>query len=1200
MLDNRNLKLTGNLRHFDVATLAHSLTGKQLGYGGVASGPVEVTGDLSKPGVTGFNARANLSIASTRTGTPLSGRANVNYSGASNNVEVANSYLNIGGSRLQLSGSLGRSIAVNLTTHDLNDFLPLLRMTTSDAKLPVDLARGGSATFNGTVAGSTAAPRIAGHLELVRFVVEGRAFDRLATDLNAASTGAALENGLLTRGPMQTNFAGNVGLKNWKPESYEPVRASAGIRNGDLADILALAGQSSVQATGALNASAQIAGTVGNPQGSATLNVTNGSIEGEPFDRVQAQVNLSDQLLTIPSATMVAGPAHIDLNATFRHPRDSFSTGALQAHVASNQIQLAQFRTLLKQRPGLSGIAQVNGDFAATLAEVKGQTEFRVTTVNADASVRGLRADGQNYGDLTATARTTNNTVNYRVNSDFAGSTLNVNGATRLQQEYPTDATAQIANLPVERVLALANRPDIRVSGNLSGNASFNGTLANPRGSADVTLVKAVVEDEPVDRAHVRVDYTPDDVNAPVLEIAAGPSRISGSANYRHKPGDFEDGQLTFRVNDSTVDLASLRTVQRYRPGFAGTIRLAADGMATVQKTKNGPEVLVSSVNADVNANALQMNGTTFGDLRLNATTRGDRVAYKLDSDFAKSSIHGAGETVLRAGYSTRAQLSFAGVRYSNLRVFLPTASNPPSAWDAIAEGQVTVDGPLQRIDELGGEARLTRLEVTSVARPGTGAAVTLKNDGPIVLALNKSVVNVKQARVTGPSTDIALSGNAGLTGDRAMNVAIKANTNLSLLQQMSRNIYSSGEVVVDAVVGGTLTDPAVTGKVVLHDASLNYIDFPNGISNANGTIALNGTSATIQNLSAESGGGRITMAGTVDYSEGSLRYSNLSATARAVRIRYPQGASIVATARVGLNGTGERSVLTGTITIDQIGFSPNSDFGSILSRGSTPAQVPAAPVGPLAGMRLDVRIRTSPTASFTTPLAQNLEADADLRLRGTAADPGMTGRINVTAGDLVFFGNKYTVNQGTISFYDPFRIYPVLNVDLETIAKGVQVNLTVAGPVDNLKLTYHSDPPLQFSEVVALLATGRTPTSDPTIVANQPATPPQTFQQMGESALVSQAIANPVSSRLQRVFGVSQLKIDPTFTSGSELPQARMTLQQQVAPNITFTYITNLTQTNSQIIRVEWAFNPQWSAIATREENGRVGVDFFLKKKLR
>jgi translocation and assembly module TamB len=104
----------------------------------------------------------------------------------------------------------------------------------------------------------------------------------------------------------------------------------------------------------------------------------------------------------------------------------------------------------------------------------------------------------------------------------------------------------------------------------------------------------------------------------------------------------------------------------------------------------------------------------------------------------------------------------------------------------------------------------------------------------------------------------------------------------------------------------------------------------------------------------------------------------------------------------------------------------------------------------------------------------------------------------------------------------------------------------------------------------------------------------------MGQSALVSQAVANPVANRLERVFGVSDLKIDPTFASGSELPQARLTLQQQITSNVTFTYITNLNQANSQIIRLEWALNEQWAAVATREETGRFGVDFFYKKTFR
>jgi translocation and assembly module TamB len=104
----------------------------------------------------------------------------------------------------------------------------------------------------------------------------------------------------------------------------------------------------------------------------------------------------------------------------------------------------------------------------------------------------------------------------------------------------------------------------------------------------------------------------------------------------------------------------------------------------------------------------------------------------------------------------------------------------------------------------------------------------------------------------------------------------------------------------------------------------------------------------------------------------------------------------------------------------------------------------------------------------------------------------------------------------------------------------------------------------------------------------------------MGESALVSKALAEPVASQLQRVFGVSQLKIDPTFASGSALPQARLTLQQRVSTNITFTYVTALNDPNTQIIGAEWAVNPQWSATATRDQNGIFSVILFYKKRFR
>jgi translocation and assembly module TamB len=426
----------------------------------------------------------------------------------------------------------------------------------------------------------------------------------------------------------------------------------------------------------------------------------------------------------------------------------------------------------------------------------------------------------------------------------------------------------------------------------------------------------------------------------------------------------------------------------------------------------------------------------------------------------------------------------------------------------------------------------------------------------------------------------------------------VAANTNIGLLQNFSQDIYSSGNVILSASVRGTMSKPLVNGRLELQNASINYADFPNGLQNANGLVVFNGNTATVRNMTAQSGGGKVTLSGFASYTD-TLRLG-LRATANSVRVRLQQGVSVVANAFLNVTGTTQSSLASGVINVSRISYTPQSDFGSILTRAAPPVQTSSAPNPFLDNMRLDVRVRTTAATSVQASVAQNIQVDADLRVRGSASRPGVLGRVNITEGDLVFFGSKYEVTSGSIAFYNPVRIEPVLDVTLKTQAKGVNVVLTVTGPIDNMKLSYTSDPPLQFQEIVALLASGKTPTSDPTLVANQPSQPQQSYQQMGETAIVSKAIADPVASRLQRVFGVSQLKIDPTFTSGSDLPQARVTLQQQVATNVTFTYVTALNDPNTQVVRIEWAFNPRWSAIANRDENGIVSLNFIYKKQFR
>jgi translocation and assembly module TamB len=208
-----------------------------------------------------------------------------------------------------------------------------------------------------------------------------------------------------------------------------------------------------------------------------------------------------------------------------------------------------------------------------------------------------------------------------------------------------------------------------------------------------------------------------------------------------------------------------------------------------------------------------------------------------------------------------------------------------------------------------------------------------------------------------------------------------------------------------------------------------------------------------------------------------------------------------------------------------------------------------------------------------------------------------LLGNISINQGQLTVFGNQYTVNRGEIRFLNPIKLEPTFDMELTTKARGIDVNITFSGSMQKLNVNYSSDPPLQSREIIALLAVGRDPNASAGLASSQ--TPSGGFVEAG-SGLLGQAVAAQLSSRVQRFFGASRVRIDPQLGGVENLPQARLTLEQQVSKDITLTYITNLNRTNEQVVRVEWDFSRQWSAVALREGNGVFGIDFQYRKRFK
>jgi translocation and assembly module TamB len=782
------------------------------------------------------------------------------------------------------------------------------------------------------------------------------------------------------------------------------------------------------------------------------------------------------------------------------------------------------------------------------------------------------------------------------LHAQFAG-TIGLHGW-KAEPSSAIAATALIHGADLHGLFALTAAPNIPATGTLSVAAEISGSAGAPRLTADATLSRGSLFGEAFDRLTGHLSYGNNHLTLENAQAVAGRSQLTFSAKYEHSGGDLQNGRLTFQAASNRMPLNQFQFARRL--SVAGGIQLTAKGSADVSMTQSAANTFrLTGLDADLDGRDIQIDQRSVGAVHLAASTQGSMLVAHLQSVVANSVIQADGQWRLADDYPGTAQVTFTKLDLNSLESWLRL---PSSQWKVTGslEGKATVSGPALQPVNWKAALDVPQLAIYSPATDGangTPQRIALRNQGPIRFTLQNSVVRVEAAHLTGQGTDIALTGSVSLNEKNPLDLHLVSDLDLARLQDFSSDVVSSGKLLANASIRGTVAQPELTGRIELQNANLYLATFPNGLANANGTVLFTGDRATIQNVTAESGGGKVTVTGFVSYRGGETDL-HLDLAANQVRLRYPEGVSTLANAKLNWTGTTQRSLVSGTVTILRSGFTPRTDFASILASSSQPARIPSSRTGLLGGIDFDIQIETSSDVQVQSELAQQIQAEANLRLRGTVTNPALLGRVMITQGQLTLFGSKYTIGQGSISFFNPVKIEPIVNMDLQTKARGVDVTITISGPMNKLNVTYRSDPPLQFGDIVALLATGHAPTTDPTLAARETGAA-QGWQQMGASAIVSQALASPSSGPLQRFFGVSNIKIDPTLT-GSTNPQARASIEQQVTPDITFTYITYLNQSNPQVIQVEWSLNKQWSIVAVRDENDLFGMDVYYKKRFK
>jgi len=230
------------------------------------------------------------------------------------------------------------------------------------------------------------------------------------------------------------------------------------------------------------------------------------------------------------------------------------------------------------------------------------------------------------------------------------------------------------------------------------------------------------------------------------------------------------------------------------------------------------------------------------------------------------------------------------------------------------------------------------------------------------------------------------------------------------------------------------------------------------------------------------------------------------------------------------------------------------------------------------------------------------LTADVDVRVEGSLANPVDLGDVHFLDGEAVVRGNRFTLTRGDLNMTNPLRTQATLDLEAQTRVQQYDLTVDVSGPPGRLKITYRSDPPLPTEEVFSLLALGYAPQqqqgSTSGIVSSFAAGNPT--QSVGESALLSQALSTQVGGRIQRLFGVSRIQIDPNVGLPGFNNGERITIEQQVTKDLTLTYITNTASSQYQIIQFEYAFGENISLLGVRDPNGIVGVELRFRRRFK
>jgi translocation and assembly module TamB len=807
---------------------------------------------------------------------------------------------------------------------------------------------------------------------------------------------------------------------------------------------------------------------------------------------------------------------------------------------------------------GLTGSASYTGQISGPMKEPRftGQLKagnFQVQGISGRVLQTGLNVSASEIalhrGDLETNAQ---GRIRFDVTAGLHGwSYISTN---------PIKAQVSLTRIPIADLEHLF-KLQYPMTGLMSGDISVRGSQTNPEGKGSVQLTAGNLWNQPVRSLSLRFEGTGESVH---LTMAAQTSagNATGNITYFPKKEGYE-GEIEAR----DVRLDQVQWVQGRNLGLKGVMTVSAKGSGTIKSPQ---------IKAVVEIPELQIRDQKISALKAQIDVANEQATLALNSKITEAYIKINGNVQLKPDYYATATVDSRGIPLGPVLASYLPGQFPDLRGETEVHG--SLKGPLKDPARLEAHVEIPTLNVGY-------QSLQIHNAAPIQLDYKNSVLTLHQTQIKGTGIDLQLQATVPLQGQGLINASAMGTADLRLIQFLDPELNGSGEVRLDITARGNRSRPNVQGEVRVSNGAIQVSNAPLGLERMNGEFAVQNTRVEIRQLSGQIGGGSVSAQGYVTYRP-DIQF-HLGLTANSVRLRYPEGVRALLNGKLAMNGAPDSSELSGQVVVERLSFTRSFDLATFLNQFSVE---PSPSPGSRYARNLKLNVAVQSTEELGLESAKlSLQGSANLRVRGTLAEPVVLGRANLTGGELFFLGNRYQVQRGVVDFANPVRTQPVINLQVTTTVNQYNLSLNFVGPIERFRTTYTSDPPLPLVDIINLLAFGKT-TGAAAASASTPAS-------LGAESVLAQGLSSQLSSRVEKFAGISHLSINPLIGGNQRNPGARLAVQQRITKNLLFTFATDVTSTQGETVQIEYQVSPKWSVSVVRNQNGGVAVDAKMRK---